>query len=186
MGSPEIARPAGGSGRGRFGRAPVLPLLAGREDARQLPLEGFSSWAPTIRHERAHFLRAVMEGIAMEDRRALECLCPAECRALSVAPAAPPRAACGTRSEPTSSPVRCRCWAPPKGACRGRPSWPGWRQAGMPTLPRVRGGRPPGRYLDPLSRDRSGLRARLSHVQCHSRHLGWAVGKHGMIGSDHD
>jgi sugar (pentulose or hexulose) kinase len=30
----------------------------------------------TIRHERAHFLRAVMEGVALEDRRALECLCP--------------------------------------------------------------------------------------------------------------
>ena len=31
----------------------------------------------TIGHERAHFVRAVMEGIALEDRRALECLCPA-------------------------------------------------------------------------------------------------------------
>jgi xylulokinase len=30
----------------------------------------------TLRHDRAHFIRAVMEGITLEDRRALECLCP--------------------------------------------------------------------------------------------------------------
>jgi xylulokinase len=30
----------------------------------------------TLRHDRAHFVRAVLEGITMEDRRALECLCP--------------------------------------------------------------------------------------------------------------
>lgn len=30
----------------------------------------------TLRHDRAHFVRAVMEGITLEDRRALACLCP--------------------------------------------------------------------------------------------------------------
>ncbi len=30
----------------------------------------------TLRHGRAHFARAVMEGIALEDRRSLECVCP--------------------------------------------------------------------------------------------------------------
>jgi xylulokinase len=30
----------------------------------------------TLGHDRAHFIRAVMEGITMEDRRALQCLCP--------------------------------------------------------------------------------------------------------------
>lgn len=30
----------------------------------------------TLRHRRAHFVRAVMEGITLEDRRALECVCP--------------------------------------------------------------------------------------------------------------
>ena len=30
----------------------------------------------TPRHERAHFVRAVMEGITLEDSRALKCLCP--------------------------------------------------------------------------------------------------------------
>jgi xylulokinase len=30
----------------------------------------------TLGHGRAHFIRAVMEGITMEDRRALRCLCP--------------------------------------------------------------------------------------------------------------
>jgi xylulokinase len=30
----------------------------------------------TLRHERAHFIRAVMEGITFEDRRALDCTCP--------------------------------------------------------------------------------------------------------------
>jgi xylulokinase len=30
----------------------------------------------TLGHSRAHFTRAVMEGITFEDRRALECLCP--------------------------------------------------------------------------------------------------------------
>ena len=30
----------------------------------------------TLAHDRAHFIRAVMEGITLEDRRALECLCP--------------------------------------------------------------------------------------------------------------
>jgi len=31
----------------------------------------------TLGHGRAHFARAVLEGIAFEDRRALECVCPA-------------------------------------------------------------------------------------------------------------
>ena len=30
----------------------------------------------TLGHDRAHFIRAVIEGITMEDRRALRCLCP--------------------------------------------------------------------------------------------------------------
>ena len=30
----------------------------------------------TLGHDRAHFIRAVIEGITMEDRRALQCLCP--------------------------------------------------------------------------------------------------------------
>jgi xylulokinase len=30
----------------------------------------------TLRHDRAHFVRAVLEGITLEDRRALACLCP--------------------------------------------------------------------------------------------------------------
>lgn len=30
----------------------------------------------TLRHDRAHFIRAVMEGITFEDRRALACVCP--------------------------------------------------------------------------------------------------------------
>jgi xylulokinase len=30
----------------------------------------------TLGHDRAHFVRAVLEGITLEDRRALECLCP--------------------------------------------------------------------------------------------------------------
>jgi xylulokinase len=30
----------------------------------------------TLRHRRPHFIRAVMEGIAFEDRRSLECVCP--------------------------------------------------------------------------------------------------------------
>jgi xylulokinase len=30
----------------------------------------------TLGHDRAHFVRAVMEGITMEDCRALRCLCP--------------------------------------------------------------------------------------------------------------
>jgi xylulokinase len=30
----------------------------------------------TLRHQRPHFVRAVLEGIAMEDRRSLECICP--------------------------------------------------------------------------------------------------------------
>jgi xylulokinase len=30
----------------------------------------------TLGHHRPHFTRAVMEGITLEDRRALECLCP--------------------------------------------------------------------------------------------------------------
>jgi xylulokinase len=30
----------------------------------------------TLRHHRPHFVRAVLEGIALEDRRSLECVCP--------------------------------------------------------------------------------------------------------------
>jgi xylulokinase len=30
----------------------------------------------TLRHQRRHFVRAVLEGITLEDRRSLECLCP--------------------------------------------------------------------------------------------------------------
>ncbi len=30
----------------------------------------------TLRHHRPHFVRAVLEGIALEDRRSLECICP--------------------------------------------------------------------------------------------------------------
>jgi xylulokinase len=30
----------------------------------------------TLRHQRPHFVRAVLEGIALEDRRSLECICP--------------------------------------------------------------------------------------------------------------
>jgi len=30
----------------------------------------------TLGHDRAHFVRAVLEGITLEDRRALRCLCP--------------------------------------------------------------------------------------------------------------
>jgi xylulokinase len=30
----------------------------------------------TLRHRRPHFVRAVLEGIALEDRRSLECVCP--------------------------------------------------------------------------------------------------------------
>ncbi len=30
----------------------------------------------TLRHQRPHFVRAVLEGITLEDRRSLECVCP--------------------------------------------------------------------------------------------------------------
>jgi sugar (pentulose or hexulose) kinase len=53
-----------------------FPYLLG-ERTLGSPYSRASFVGATIGHERAHFVRAVMEGIALEDRRALECLCPA-------------------------------------------------------------------------------------------------------------
>ena len=89
----------------------------------------------TLGHHRPHFTRAVMEGITLEDRRALECLCPDGLTALSAAPGEAPPAPCGTRSEQTSLPTRCRPCRPSKAVPRARPSWPASGPAGTPTPP---------------------------------------------------
>jgi sugar (pentulose or hexulose) kinase len=67
---PEAALVEAGSGGLLF-----FPYLLG-ERTLGSPHSRASFVGATIGHERAHFVRAVMEGIALEDRRALECLCP--------------------------------------------------------------------------------------------------------------
>ena len=51
----------------------------------------------TLRHQRPHFVRAVLEGITLEDRRSLECVCPDGLTSRCAVREEEPPAACGTR-----------------------------------------------------------------------------------------
>jgi xylulokinase len=52
-----------------------FPYLLGERTLGSAQARG-SFVGASLGHDRAHFIRAVMEGITFEDRRALECICP--------------------------------------------------------------------------------------------------------------
>jgi xylulokinase len=60
----------------------------------------------TLGHRRAHFTRAVLEGITFEDRRALECVCPA-------GPHGPVRCTGGGASSPVWNQIRADIFGQP-------------------------------------------------------------------------
>jgi sugar (pentulose or hexulose) kinase len=163
MGSPESLDPLAAQVEAGSGGLLFFPYLLGERTLGSSRSRA-SFVGATIRHERAHFLRALSRGSAgpypLHRRRRREQLVePDPSRRLrqSGAGAGLHRRGPAGGGHPGRGGGRLVCRR-----CRG-----------------CRGGRPPGRYLDPLSRDRSGLRARLSHVQCHSRHLGWQLGSMG-------
>jgi xylulokinase len=67
-----LTRAAAAVGAGADGLL-FFPYLLG-ERTLGSPRSRASFIGATLRHDRAHFIRAVLEGITMEDRRALECL----------------------------------------------------------------------------------------------------------------
>jgi xylulokinase len=94
----QLCGPAGGAGPAGQGRPPRADFEALTRQAAGVPAASggllffpyllgertlgsaqsrASFVGATLRHDRAHFIRAVMEGITFEDRRALECVCPA-------------------------------------------------------------------------------------------------------------